>query len=295
MARLSTLVGVTLPKRSYGVVYATQAAGPTARSLAVPVQPHTTQQAYSTVAMAVVANFWAFIGPTQQNVWNTFGGATTGGYGLFSSINLFCATWGLPLFDAPPTAELPSIVSVYFINSDIATETYQFTGVEGAIAVPPHEYWVHLYLDPSTVSSPTPAVDNGNVYIGAFGPNPPGTAFSYDITAIMMQIFGQWLYPGTFDTTTGKSCGFQIYGATCDTDQSGQGWSGDFGFPVPTGQYDLGFSGGSTGPGACTGVPTSHAVGLSAPRAHAYRRLRAVVPLKLPVPSQTLARWGLRA
>jgi hypothetical protein len=254
MAKLA-LLGTTLPpRRSYGVVNTTLAGNAVARGFSMPVLPRTPSQAGGTITVAQLAALWGTLSAADQALWDQGPLPQTHQYTNFFAFNQNVATWGYPIFATPPTVPINLSESLYFITSgpDGVTTTLTCYGLNtGGSGL---ESWVQLYLNPSTLSGVPPTNDNGLLYVGKFGPNPPSVPTVYDITGIWAAVVGQWLFPTTFDTTAGKTCGSAIYGQTADTDQYGRAFDLIFS-PNPSGQYFLGLQGGVPGPGACFGHP----------------------------------------
>lgn len=254
MAKLNLLSGPLPPRRSYGVVNTTLAGNAVARGYSNPVLPRTPAQAGGTITVAQLAAVWQTLTPTQQAAWHPNPMSPGTAYGNFFAYNQQLTTWGYEPFTAVPAALINLSPSLYFVTSepDGVHTTLSCFGLNTGGG--PNESWVQVYFDVSTLSGVPPINDNGNVYIGKFGPNPPSVETKYDITDIWTSLVGQWVFPATFDTTAGKSCGGNLYGKTADTNQFGQIY--DLIFQAnPSAQYFLGLQGGVSGPAACFGQP----------------------------------------
>jgi hypothetical protein len=254
MAKLAVLPGITLPRRSHGVVNTTVGTNAVARGFSQPVMPRTPPQAGGTITVAQLAAVWATLSAGDQAEWLEGPSGASTAYANFFAYNQNVATWGYPIFETPPPALINLSPSLYFITSNadkVRTQLTCFglnTGGSGL------ESWVQLYLNLSTLAGTPPVNDNGLLYVGKFGPNPPSVPTVYDITDLWTDLVGQWVYPASFDTTLDKGCGGNLYGATADTDQFGRAFDLIF-TPNPSAQYFLGLQGGVTGPGACFGQP----------------------------------------
>lgn len=254
MAKLNLLGSTLPPRRSYGVVNTTLGGNPVARGFAQPVLPRTPSQAGGTITVAQLAALWATLSDGDKALWDQGPLPQTHQYANFFAYNQNVATWGYPIFETPPTVPINLSPSLYFVTSNadgVHTELTCFglnTGGSGL------ESWVQLYFNLSTLSGVPPINDNGLLYVGKFGPNPPSVATVYDITDLWASLVGQWVFPATFDTAAGKSCGGNLYGKTADTDQFGRAFDLVF-QPNPSAQYFLGLQGGVAGPGACFGQP----------------------------------------
>jgi hypothetical protein len=282
MAKLALLAGPPLPRRSYGIVNTTVATNAVARAFAQPVMPRTTPQAGGTITVAQLAAVWGTLTSAQQLGWNGGIGPTSVAYSNFFAYNQNVATWGYPIFENVPTVPINLSTSLYFLTSEADKIHTTFTCFGLNTGTSGLESWVQLYLNLSTLSGTPPTNNNGDLYVGKFGPNPSGVATEYDITALWTSLVGQWAYPASFDTTLDKRCGGNLYGRTADTDQFGRAYDLIF-QPNPSAEYFLGMEGGTVGPGACFGQPLHSAAMPAEASARALwarqSRARAILPL----------------
>lgn len=210
-------LSLTPPRgRRQGIVYTVTKLNPVGRAAGIPLQPTSNPRTTATLGIANIAALWASLSPAQQALWGVTIAPPATPYSAFVGINQLVATWGLPLFVAPPG--FYSGPSVIFAQPYAEPDGVHITLATIANGVPAgaNEVWLRFYL---SVTPPTQAAGSSFVdlttsanFFGSFGPITDSAVALFDITDAWISFVGQWVPNRCTDTSSETTCGAPAYG-----------------------------------------------------------------------------------
>lgn len=205
--KLTPLSATPIVGTRRGQVYTAPGATNIARARVVPLQPKSNPQATIAQSVANLAQLWRGLTLSQQMGWTDSLGTLGDAYKFFVQYNTPLLQWGIQYFTVWPgivIGNAPAVMNIY------AEPDGQHTTLVTTIDVPippPDLYYLELYVRLASYGSTAGGKPSLYTYLGAYGPAFTAVHNYFDLTPAWAQAFGQWLPPGTVDTTRRITCG----------------------------------------------------------------------------------------